>query len=389
MSQLTQALNLILRIQEKFNTPAVINLNPGITRTEIENITKNWSIQLPNEIYELYQWRNGVGGGSKTCEPGGLFEIWAFEPLQNISIEKQPSSYEYPLDTSFYSLNIFFSYESCFKGYIVFNNKAETQWVELVDTVDGFCERMLQYTPFYYYTNLTSMILTVAESYEKAYFQDSQGNWNINKEIYKKIWYKYNSSKLSEFTLNQFIQNPSFTFINQLITKNITFLDPTTQEYLIQILQKIQLNTKDKSIKKTITRILGEGANKIPKEFYFSNLLKEYCKVKESSISSSQRLSLSIEEEFNPEQDIKQIDKKRREQSIKIATIFILFMLKAVDTLIQALGYDDMEIRREAAWALGDIGDSKAIDAISQLIKDEDLSVREAAQEALIKLANC
>jgi hypothetical protein len=98
MSQLTQALERILKMREKIYPPAVTNLNPGLTRTEIKTITAYWLIKLPTEIYELYQWRNGVGGGSKTYEPGGLFERWAFEPLQNISIEKQPSPYEYPLD---------------------------------------------------------------------------------------------------------------------------------------------------------------------------------------------------------------------------------------------------------------------------------------------------
>ena len=99
---------------------------------------------------------------------------------------------------------MFFSYESCLRGYVVFNKKREIQWVELVNIVDGCCERMWQYTPFFYYKNLTSMILTIAESDEKAYLKDSQGIWKLNEEIYKKIWCKYNSSKLSESTLNQF-----------------------------------------------------------------------------------------------------------------------------------------------------------------------------------------
>ena len=82
-----------------------------------------------------------------------------------------------------------------------------------------------------------------------------------------------------------------------LFTNNINFIDPTTQEPLIQVLQQIKLNTEDKNIKEKITRILGEGVKKIPKEFSYSNLLKEYWKIKEPLISSSQRFHLSIEEE--------------------------------------------------------------------------------------------
>ena len=328
MSELTQALERILAREKEIYPPTVAKLNPGLTKKEIDNLTKDWLIILPTEVYELYQWINGVGGGYKNYELGGLFEIWSFEPLQNLSIERQPSPYEYPLNTPFYSLNMFFSYESCFRGYVVFNEKRETQWIELVDIVDGCCERMWHYTPFYYYKNLTSMILTIAESEEKAYFKNSQDIWKLNENIYKKIWYKYNSSKLSESTLSQFIQKPDFTFINQLIINNIIFLDPRTQEPLVQILQKIVLNTENKKIRKIITKILEEKAEKVPCSFIVSKLLQEYWKIREASLLSSQKLHLPIEEDFNPEKDIKQIEQSRREQNVKRAAIFVLFLLK-------------------------------------------------------------
>ena len=386
MSELTQALEIILAREKRIYPPTVAKLNPGLTKNEIDNITKDWLIKIPTEVYELYQWKNGVGGGSKTYELGGLFERWSFEPLQNLSIEKQPSPYDYPPDTPFYSLNMFFSYESCFRGYVLFNKTRETQWVELVDIVDGFHDRMWHYTPFFYYKSLTSMILTIAESYEKAYFKDSQGIWKINEEIYKTIWCKYNSSKLSESTLNKFFQKPDFNFINQLIRNNIVYLDPRTQEPLVQILQKIALNTQDKAIKQIITKILGEGANRIPCIFEISNLLEEYWKIRELSLLSFQKLHLQIEENFYPEQDIKQIEQKRREQNIKRATIFVLFLLQEVNILIQALEYDDTEIRIEAAWALGEITDYRAAEPLIKAWHDDDTVVIETARRSILKI---
>ncbi|MBE9213784.1 HEAT repeat domain-containing protein [Plectonema cf. radiosum LEGE 06105] len=387
MSQLTQALERILEIRKKIYPSVTANLNPGLTINEIEKITKDWQIPLPTEIYELYQWRNGFADGHCSIyEFASLFDIWGFEPLQNLSIEKQPSPYEYELDTPFYALNILPCYEYDSGGYIVFDEKGETKWVEMVSFVDGFSVRIDEYYYTYYYTNLTNMVLTIANSYEKAYYQDNRDDWKVNEETRKNIWYQYNSSKLSESTLNKIIQITNFNFINQLFTNNINFIDPTTQEPLIQILQQIKLNTEDKNIKEKITRILGEGVKKIPKEFSYSNLLKEYWKIKEPLISSSQRFHLSIEEEVYNGQSIKQIDQKRREQSIKIATIFILFMLKSVNTLTQALSYDDAFIRSEAAWALGEIKALGAAEPLIEALQDENKEVRQATREALLKI---
>ncbi|RUS98602.1 hypothetical protein DSM106972_079880 [Dulcicalothrix desertica PCC 7102] len=45
-------------------------------------------------------------------------------------------------------------------------------------------------------------------------------------------------------------------------------------------------------------------------------------------------------------------------------------------------------LKKMAVWALGEVGDIKAIEPLSQLLKDEDNNVREAVKEALSKLKN-
>lgn len=59
MSTLTDALEFIAEWVEKNmpDHPAV--MNPGLTLEEIQLLTNNLPFQLPCEIYELYQWRNG------------------------------------------------------------------------------------------------------------------------------------------------------------------------------------------------------------------------------------------------------------------------------------------------------------------------------------------
>jgi len=52
---------------------------------------------------------------------------------------------------------------------------------------------------------------------------------------------------------------------------------------------------------------------------------------------------------------------------------------RAVEALIAALKDEDDGVRESAAWALGDIGDSRAVKALIAALKDEDDGVRRSA----------
>jgi len=54
-----------------------------------------------------------------------------------------------------------------------------------------------------------------------------------------------------------------------------------------------------------------------------------------------------------------------------------------VEPLIERLMYGDSGVRRSAAWALGEIGDVRAVDALIKALKDEDSDVRERVAWAL------
>ncbi|MEC4988928.1 MAG: hypothetical protein SAJ37_09285, partial [Oscillatoria sp. PMC 1068.18] len=189
MSQLTQALEVILKWNSKHYPLTVTNLNPGLSYAEIKTITKNWSIQIPTEIYELYQWRNGVGDGSKSCEFAGIFDCWGFLPLQDITVEKQPGidEYEarYKINYPHNSLNLFFGFEWFYKGYAVISEKGKIKWIEFGEVIDGGWEIID------HYNSLTSMMLTIAECYENAYYVDSLGYLSKDQEKTAKIRQKY------------------------------------------------------------------------------------------------------------------------------------------------------------------------------------------------------
>jgi HEAT repeat protein len=59
----------------------------------------------------------------------------------------------------------------------------------------------------------------------------------------------------------------------------------------------------------------------------------------------------------------------------------------AVESVLTFLGDKDAQLRRRAATALGDLGDGRAREPLTQLAStDPDPEVRKAAEEALPKL---
>ena len=60
MQSITDKLNILIDALRSRGIRKVDNLSPGLTRSEIEDKTVHLPFQLPEEIYELYQWRNGL-----------------------------------------------------------------------------------------------------------------------------------------------------------------------------------------------------------------------------------------------------------------------------------------------------------------------------------------
>ena len=58
----------------------------------------------------------------------------------------------------------------------------------------------------------------------------------------------------------------------------------------------------------------------------------------------------------------------------------------AVDPLIDILGDEDWRVRGAAAWALGNIGDERAIPELEKLLDDESGFVKQGAQSAIASI---
>ena len=60
MSALIEALERILKYRLKHDSLVAEELQPGLTRAQIDELVKALPFSLPEELYELYQWRNGM-----------------------------------------------------------------------------------------------------------------------------------------------------------------------------------------------------------------------------------------------------------------------------------------------------------------------------------------
>jgi len=58
-----------------------------------------------------------------------------------------------------------------------------------------------------------------------------------------------------------------------------------------------------------------------------------------------------------------------------------------IEPLIRALGSESRRVRVETAWLLGELGDKKVVEPLTQVLKDDDEEVRITADKALKKIA--
>ncbi|MHC0068220.1 hypothetical protein ACWATR_36045 [Nostoc sp. UIC 10890] len=215
MSELTDGLEYILDWLESTNLEFFDCYNPGLTRQQIEKIVKDLPFKLSEEIYELYQWRNGIAdlGFNNYYPPveflfpnqlfsslptsfstlqgsvSNYYDFWQFE--QSIMMNKPFDDYK-GWDQTWFPIALF---ENKRILYVV--GDIEPSPVYFIDFI--FIEN-----PLRVYKSLTSMISVIAECCELGLYQlipDESGEEDdmiirIDEEkleLEKEIYQKYNS----------------------------------------------------------------------------------------------------------------------------------------------------------------------------------------------------
>jgi SMI1 / KNR4 family (SUKH-1) len=193
MSQLTNTLD---RIQTwlKSNYPIVAEFIPsGLTIEEIREITSRLPFTLPKEVNELYQWSRGhnkdtLSSFTSIFDP---YEGMSHSSLQ-LAIETQTSFENLPeeLALEYISKQLFplFELEGSYLCVIRDYEDNKSSPVILVSQIGEITIR---------YSSLTSMMQTIAESFESGAFHFHKNGYSEwNEGVFSPIYVKYNSDIL-------------------------------------------------------------------------------------------------------------------------------------------------------------------------------------------------
>ena len=360
MSSLMEALERIDNWFRQNRSEYVPLFQPGLTREVIEEKTKNLPFQLPEEVYELYQWHNGTLAGLKWGQADLPVGYW-FHPLEK-PIELYFESMKLEEEMKEFYENTEGGWEGKFWNtdwFPIFSHGNDTYHVTCgqdsipVASIWYFYPEFVE--PEFHYENLTAMMLTVAECYEtEAYYLDEEGFIQEDELKVAQIKNKYNPGQ-DKSVLEKLKLEMTFEELNDIASDLIRLKDPKAVVNLLKILQttKKQINLDNKSgLRALVARILGEIGD--------SRAVVPLVKL----LSDKEYLTLYW-------------------------TIISLGKLKdsrATPSLINLLQGSGQELQKLAIWALGEIRDIRAIDSLKKLTESKDIDISQAANNALLKI---
>lgn len=191
MSELTQALNRIMTWLSENQPSFAASFLPGLTNEQIHAAVKHLPFELPEEIYELYRWRNGTEA-EHDCV---IYPAMDFLTLEEaIKFHEDIATLENTeLEIRFegYKLFPFIANDAEISNVLVKDKPEKTSPVIYFAHED--CE------PEIVYSSLTNMMLAIAECYEAgAYYLAEDGFVEQNEIEAAKILRKYNSDILEQ-----------------------------------------------------------------------------------------------------------------------------------------------------------------------------------------------
>ncbi|GAA6614673.1 hypothetical protein [Scytonema sp. NUACC26] len=174
MSELTEGLERI-RLWLMRNIPdRAAQLSPGLSRAEIDAQAHILPFKLPEEIYELYQWRDGSSGYNFLFENSEFMSLQ--EAVSAYCEQMGESRYDEREEAKFfeYSFPIF---KLWYQGNVFYTVVPYQQGKSIIRMYDPECN---DYSLRYH--SLTNLILHAASWYEAAAFMEKAEDWDIDEE---------------------------------------------------------------------------------------------------------------------------------------------------------------------------------------------------------------
>lgn len=199
MSLLTESLEQILIQLEQKDPEIAASLQPGLTREEIDEIAMNLPFKLPEEVYELYQWRNGmsedVGFGLNTYNGiSGIFHSLklAIKYFNKYKKRDCPSNFLFLFSFIHEIGGDYYGVKLDGTTYPVFHFTDETN----IKTIDIYFIKKRTIS-----SNITTLMYAVAECLKDAMYSDTDSDGytslEYDEEKLKNIFDKYRQGNLN------------------------------------------------------------------------------------------------------------------------------------------------------------------------------------------------
>lgn len=181
---------------KRYNIPAANALQPGLSRTEIDQLLKPLSIDIPEELYILYGWHNGQRG----VQDAELIPAFRFLPLEEAidtygALRKLSRKYSFLTWISQKRFGSNNAIDSAKHLPILMFNGDDFYMLLCGGPKSG---NIISYPlesadyPEYAYPNISSFAHELAEYFQnKAYFIDDEGNFAIHSTVYLEIFEKH------------------------------------------------------------------------------------------------------------------------------------------------------------------------------------------------------
>jgi|GEM_PF-3763658 len=417
MSTLSSALDRIARWFQENDPDRFWGLEPGLSRDEIDAIAKDLPFPLPEEVYQLYQWRNGRQPDDRrysiyiTPEENNafIFNGTALQPLQkcqhcstkglNIAIdgcginvlhadshgvtmvhEDGVSNARFHDMTMVHEdgnirilnrLNLFLGEDPAGKsqtvGAVLFDATGE------VDSVVFLAYDENGRDILYRYDNLTSFMLTLAAGYESGL------NFTL-------CWHDLDSLNADEnaYLSKEFEFSEESTSFMETVEASRGIAESLYRQY-----NPKSIRAKERELEKRKARILDVLQSDLPWDALWEIEYDLVCFANRQIVTlllSAIWMSFSTVRE-----PIEYVNTKRSAVYIlgrigKLKVVDALVVDALVESLQQrepSLHQRELSVRDSVAAALGSIGDCRAVQPLIWALSDADAAVRRAAAIAL------
>ena len=204
MSELTDKLNYILDWLKLTDAELSESYNPGLTRQEINALTKDFPFQLSEEFIELYQWRNGfIWNDYNLITIPFLFpeQLYQGSPIVFSVLQESVIIHNQMLSFSSDALDLEYSWNRKWFPIGYHEGKRILHIIGDLDPSPVYLWDIVFVEPIRVYKNLTCMISVIAECCERGLYKtndedsdDGTPRIDGNKlDIEKEIYQKYNS----------------------------------------------------------------------------------------------------------------------------------------------------------------------------------------------------